>query len=364
MAFRIKPTEQCQENYQPSQRAIRRFWLGTKKRSYSIGGSEFPGLIDYNEDLWPVIAFTVGLFFEIVGLILLFRVGLDWRAAVALGLTDIFFAILRHFPRSKICELKNVLMVSPAGPPQAAIQRRINRYRLLEWLLSVPIILIALIKIVNFIGFRGGLDPSGLLVIISYVIVAVIHLTATGYFVWWLGAELCDVFEHRSYKRVLDEWGTKNPGVFPPYPPPIIGAPHEIHGPQRYGPIVIRNLVTRGYVVDRHVLINDGLLQQGGLPQDFFRRFDQSDAHASLKCTAALNDFLSARHSDSGLVSSYTLFTYGLLTDEQVRRFCSLLPISDPILLQSVAKELLRHQLSIVGIPVPVAPSVSQGSSL
>ncbi|RLB27102.1 MAG: hypothetical protein DRG71_00475 [Deltaproteobacteria bacterium] len=364
MAFRIKLTEQCQENYHPSQRTMRRFWLGTKKGTYSCGGVQFPGLVDYNEDLWPAIGFTVGFFFEIIGLALLFQAGLDWRAAVALGLCDIIFAILRHRPVADLCRLRNTLLLTAAGPAQNAIRTSIRKKKTLVWILSIPIIIISLIKIVNFIGFIGGLDPTGLLVIVSYIIVAVIHLTLTGYFAWWLLGEIWDFMEHRGYKRAIDAWGITNPGVFPPYPPPVIGAPHEIAGPKMYGPITIPNLHVPGYVVGRHLLINNSLLQDGNaIPREFFRNFDSAGTGPAMRCTAELNNIIaekSVSSEDNTDTDTYTLFTYGVFTDNQLESLCNLLPVP-PYIRERVAREFIRHQFSILGLAAPAATGDAGG---
>ena len=352
MAFRLKPTEHCKENYIPSQRKIRRFWLGTKKSGFSIGRQEFPGLIDYNEDLWPALGFTVGLVSEVVGLYLLFQAGLDWRAAVALGVVDIFFAALRHMPVAKLCEYKNKLLVTPDGPPLSSVKKKIKRQKIYIYTLSIPILCICLIKILGFINFIGGIDPNGLLVIVSYVIVAIIHLTLTGYFFWWLPAEIGDYIDHKKYRDAIDKWGEDHPGVFPPYPPPVIGAECEIKTASGYDPIKIDNLRVAGYVVGRHILINTKLLVDGRLPQELYREFEQPDASEALYCTAEINKFLSNKNESIDDNDEYTLFTWGILTDEQIKNFCNLLPVSHSVM-EKVAREFLRYQLNqFLGIAV------------
>jgi len=355
MGFRIKQTEQCHENYIPPQKHMQRFWLGTKKHPYSIDNLELPGLIDYNQDALPIVGFTIGLTFEIVGLYLLFAAGLNWYSAVALGLVDILFAILRHFPVKKLSLLKNQVILLPPGPPLQLAKRKVKNLKLLGWFLSLPILAICGVKIIGFIGFVGGIDPKVLLVIVSYVIVAVIHLTLTGYFFWWMFAEISDYFAHNSYKKALDVWGIENPGVFPPFPPPLIGAPNEITSPSTSNPIEIPGLEVPGYVVNRHILINNQLLDaKGGLPKVLFRDVGLEETRPALECTAKLNEFLAKKKIDKTYsANTYILFSWGVLTDQHIKEFCNFIPVPPAAVgtRAELAKELVRCQFNIMGLP-------------
>ena len=86
MGFSLQSTEMCQDNYEPELTTRRRFWLYTRKQAYPLGDQHLPGLIDYNENTWPLVCFVVAAAFEFLGLLMLVNGGMRWFVAIAFSL--------------------------------------------------------------------------------------------------------------------------------------------------------------------------------------------------------------------------------------------------------------------------------------
>lgn len=343
MALRIKRTELCEENYLPGEDVLR-LLLGTKKHTYVVGKQlDCPGLIDYNDNPWPTLWFSVAVILEAFGLWVLFQAGLVWFAAAALFFIDIALAFVRHLPVGKIRHQKNVLVLTEPGTTSDHIRNKIRKYRILTWIVSLGIVAIALVKILGFYAFVGEINPMTLFIIVTYIVVAIIHLTFTGYFIWWFAVEWRDWLGHRKYRQALTDWQLDHrdgTGA------PCIGAPHEIPGVGRSTPITIPDLKVPGYVVNRHLLINNDLLDStGNLPDKLFQDFgpEAGKVRPTLQCTGFINHYLTQK-SNEVKNDTYTLFSWGLLTDDQLRGFCNMIP-SNNDQRAMLARHLLEHQL-------------------
>lgn len=348
MALRVKKTEQCEENYEPSEYVLR-IILGTRKLPYVVGEQEFPGLIDTNDNPWPTLWFSLAVVLEAMGLAVLVLAGLVWFAAVALFAIDLALAFARHLPMGKILHQENILVLTSPGATRDLMRKKIRNYNILAQLASLGIVAIALAKILGFYAFVGEVNPMTLLIIVTYVLVAIIHLTFTGYFIWWFGVEWRDWLGYGEYRKALTDWQIAHRNVTGV---PCIGAPHEIPGVLRSTAIAIEGLVVPGYVVDRHLLINNDLLDpDGNLAGELFQDFGAGAGavRPTMECTGVINGYLM---KNSGMVKNdtYTLFTWGILTDDQLRKFCNMIP-SSMEQRTMLAWRLLQHQLSdILGL--------------
>lgn len=348
MSLRIKKTELCEENYMPGKDVLRTM-LGTKKHTYVVGEQEFPGLIDYNDNPWPILWFSVAVILEFIGLGVLMGAGLVWFAAFALFAIDLALAFARHLPVGKILHQKNILTLTNPGAHKDEVQKRIGWYSLLAKLASLGIVAIALTKIIGFFAFVGTFNAMVLFIIATYLIVAIIHLTYTGYFIWWFAVEWRDWLGHGEYCKVLKAWQIKNRHV---QGVPCVGAPHEIKGVVRSTPVTIEGLYVWGYVVDRHVLINNELLDNvGNLPDNLFHDFpkDAQGVQPTMGCTGKINEYINGNQGNPKSCE-YTLFTWGLFTDDEVRKFANFVP-SNQKQRKELALHLVEHQLiNVLGL--------------
>lgn len=343
MAIKLKDTEECKENYMPPEELLRHS-LGTKKEPYAIDSLELPGLLDYNEGSVGLLLFPVCILLEVLGLIVLTNAGLAWIAALALFVVDVFFAIIRHLPEGKITLLKNQLIVETFNPNKKKIRTRIRLWKSVQWVASFFIAGIALFKIVGFLGFVGQMNASVLFIIVTYIMVAIIHITWTGYFLWYALVEIEDYFAHLKYRRKLDEWCHEKREHISVGPAPCVGAPNEIKNPVRSDSITIPGLSVPGYVVERHVFINDTLVdEQGGLPRELFKEFDDEKVlNDPILCNNHIQEFLAKQKVDKD-DNKYVLFTWGVFTDRHLNRMVNLIPVENKR--EELAKAFLKHQI-------------------
>ena len=190
-----------EENFEPS-RDTKRVWRFTRKAPRIYPGLTLPGLFDTSNFTLDTALFLTVIILEIWGLVNLLSVGqFNPIYAVFLFLLDLFFAIVRHLPIGNICELKNRLVYEDDVDEQTRIQKRISRSHFTSELFAIPIILIAVFKIISFYALQGG-TINGLTagVMVSYAIAALLHIKVTGYFLFGL---LTDIFWWRDHNRFL-----------------------------------------------------------------------------------------------------------------------------------------------------------------
>lgn len=163
-------------------------YLSTRKKEMTYGGFNHPGLFgtyNYSRDSQ---LFYVACVLEIIGLSLIVyyaKIELFYAIVIVIlaFLLDLIFAIWHHSPQSKLQENKIKKVLVQTGPRLEQITRKINKYNNTKAVLTVPLVIMAIIKIAVFHAAYGMIDIIMLAIIISYIIVALIHIYITGYYI-------------------------------------------------------------------------------------------------------------------------------------------------------------------------------------
>lgn len=184
--------------------------LGTRKQQRRIGGIEFPGLFSTEQVVSDVRwIWGVGIL-EMIGLIALYYVVWDSTELSALAvfgicgvaiLCDCVFAVLHHFLATpKQCEIANeklLFLEAMRSPDERKLRytdyMNLNRFKIPTWKqivvfgASVIIVILSIIKAISLVTWlpQQLTDTIKTIIIVpcllSYFIVAYIHLTHTGY---------------------------------------------------------------------------------------------------------------------------------------------------------------------------------------
>lgn len=202
--------------FRPSAETILRC-LSTRKSDIKIGTGVKPGLIGCDDFGWDSLLFCICIALEFIGLgaILLNRLSFEYALfgmlfAVVL---DCLFAIWLH----KLISGKSVRLRAEAIEAQAGLGNysgmsqesrnawttkklgEIKRRKNLAMLPALGIVLFCILKITAYAGLKGfRIDTVLFFLIVSYVVVAYIHLTTTGY---WIAAVIANRWWNRDIQK-------------------------------------------------------------------------------------------------------------------------------------------------------------------
>ena len=151
--------------------------------------------INYRIDSFLFIVALVLEFWGLINLMNVMNLSPFSKLALVGGgiLVDLLFAIGAHWNQRKICRAENEILLVKyaeiAPPNQQAIEGRIEdlkgyilKLKITPWICKIILIGLALIKI-SFFKANAPIGNSLVFpIIVTYVIVAVIHIYATGYF--------------------------------------------------------------------------------------------------------------------------------------------------------------------------------------
>jgi hypothetical protein len=186
------------ENFEPS-RQLKKWWRYTHKTTNPVSGTlVIPGLF---QTTWYVPHFVIVI--VIFGLeFWAFNKGLDegmdsdWVLAAII--IDVFFAIGSHLPQSTICEIKNRVFVEKDQHRLLKYGKMLRNARIWQWFFWLLIVCSAIVKI-YFVNETGA-DFSVLLpVCIAYSFAAILHIAATGYFLFGTIHKLWSILQHNRF---------------------------------------------------------------------------------------------------------------------------------------------------------------------
>lgn len=212
------------DNFEP-RRNTKYWWRFTRKSSTLYGDVTLPGLFQTAQIKFDLAAFVVIIFGEIVGLANLWALGqVSLFAIISLVLVDITFALGLHIPKGPINIAKNERVVEDDPNEKARLEHKIRRLK--PWILfcTVVILIVALIKMGLFYVLQGAIfDGLTLAIVLSYAIVAILHITSTGNVIFegilsfqiWRDrsaflsqnkkkSEPCTITDYREYKFQTD----------------------------------------------------------------------------------------------------------------------------------------------------------------
>ena len=188
--------------FEPGQTTKTLIYYVNKKKS-QIGSTPQPGLIQDTHFTIMVIFFLIAIVLEVVGLMFIIdAIALGfWHGFMGVSfliLLDILFAFLFHLKTKTICRCENELVVLPliaAGNVDARrsnLISKISSANRIGILLAILIWGIAVTKMVSFYALSavgsGGVDTEAMFIIVTYIIVALIHIYCTGYALFGLFA--------------------------------------------------------------------------------------------------------------------------------------------------------------------------------
>ncbi len=200
--------------FEPGQTTKTLIYFVNKKKS-QIGTTPQPGLIQDTHFTVMTIFFMIAIVLEFVGLkFIIEAMGLGfWHGLMSVSfliILDIVFAFLFHLKTKTICRCENELVVLPliaAGNVEARRAHLNSKIfvakRIFGVLLAIFIWGIAVTKMVAFYALSavgaGGVDTQAMFIIVTYVIVALIHIYCTGYALFGLFARCFWWFNEKEY---------------------------------------------------------------------------------------------------------------------------------------------------------------------
>jgi hypothetical protein len=179
----------------------KKLWLYCRRKETQIGS---PGFL-CSPKQWDLALFFLIILLEIVGLYLFYKYVGNLTFAIAFLLADVTFAIFAHIVYGSISIAENRLFllrrnvrvnINKQGPQTLPLARagQINKERWkLFWLKLFSssfyslITLLAFFKIVGFIANwpgRDSINSISITICLTYIIVAVLQIYATGFFVF------------------------------------------------------------------------------------------------------------------------------------------------------------------------------------
>jgi hypothetical protein len=311
------------EDFKPSKGGFKS-WLATRKFGIKATGfKKSPGLFTTNNFIIDLLLFLVAIGLETYGLSKIFEYTGDWFVLGGLLLVDIFFAIVAHIPRGAIKRLQNKIwlnefdrqFISHDSAKVAALKGDIEAdkstkiyFTIWEWLGSAVIIVVCIWKIMTFIGESGYsfFDPNARFIVISYIIVAIIHIIASGYCLSALFTEFFFFFipkkKHFAYRRRQEEtvYNSVNTGSF----------------------VVIKSKINlneyNGHL--KKDLVKQELEENHAKPlkEQFLVR-----DHALLKLEETMKEIPQIKDQSNKMAEAYNLFvlyTWGVLDDTHARK--------------------------------------------
>lgn len=202
-------------------KTTKKLWTYARKDERTVVGITLPGLFDISHFGIDALLFVVVIVLELWGLIILWTVGLPLISIPLAFLLDLTFAVSYHiFSMGKTCVLKNWIVVAELTAREtiksdneleimAKAQRLQQQYRekirsrkFFAGIFALSIFALSALKIVGFYGLHEVFDIFTLAIFVSYVIVAILHIKVTGYFIFAL---LVECFLRKDSSRYVHQ---------------------------------------------------------------------------------------------------------------------------------------------------------------
>ena len=190
-------------------KSFQKLWLNTRKAKKIYGGVSMPGFYNTSGFSIDAIMFLIALGLEILGVYNLMILG-DFAITMALGLIliDVLAAFFAHFNQSIKIEMQNRIIVETDPFEQSQHKRKMNGWKkIVSFIAKFIIIGLAIIKIFLFMGLIGFGTFNGLVlfIIVTYFIVAYIHIYHTGYFLYEIISSVKYKSEINDKTRIITE---------------------------------------------------------------------------------------------------------------------------------------------------------------
>lgn len=177
-------------------------WLNTRKS----GSPTAPGLFKTEYFPFDAVSFVFVLFLELLGLYQLYAIaGIPFLQVLFLFFIDYGLVIIKHFSvQKKLCLCENELVIWRGHPDaEARLKSKKRFYKFWKVFWSIPIVLIAYIKIDGFLSAVGSSGPQGVIIgiVSTYIAVAILHILSSGYFLSEILTTLSFWLDFRAYKN-------------------------------------------------------------------------------------------------------------------------------------------------------------------
>jgi len=194
-------------NFEPSL-DTKKFYFWTRKSQRKIGGVVLPGLFSTSGVVADAFLFSLILGAEFLGLMNLYSVSdgkIKILSVVALVIADFLFAFFLHLPWHIRLEAMNREVLAIDEREQALYRMEQKKFAWLAPIFKIFIWLIALFKVASFWAFRGIFDGPTVAILLSYCVVALLHIYCTGFFLseLWLNWQI-----RREFRIYID---SRNP---------------------------------------------------------------------------------------------------------------------------------------------------------
>ncbi|MEI7688177.1 MAG: hypothetical protein WCL32_24495, partial [Planctomycetota bacterium] len=200
--------------FEPST-ATKSLYLFTRKKRVHVFPT-IPGMFGTH-----LFAIDVALFvlFVLIGegfglaMLYIFVPTIDPWGIVGLVVGDLAAAVAYHWDRKSDVLLKNQLFVTDPNNPGAivAVKTRYRSLHIWKTLGGLAVVGIATFKILSINEFRTEMPPGSLVsVMIAYVVAGLVHLNATGYFIFECLRRIFEAIDRAAYDKDLgrvDEGG-------------------------------------------------------------------------------------------------------------------------------------------------------------
>ena len=175
--FQFQPNQ----NFEPS-KAIKDFWLYTKKNRSTFSGIQLPGLFETVDYSTQISAFLGILILEGIPTFYGVGEGVLWQGILAAIFIDIFLAIMSHNWHDRICLNENKLVVENNIVQQVALNREIASLKMKSRFFYLLIIISGIFKFYLFYDAYMTFNTITIAVFVCYMLGSILHITYTGYF--------------------------------------------------------------------------------------------------------------------------------------------------------------------------------------
>lgn len=216
------------ENFEPGE-TTKRLLLYVNKKEKNIPGTNWPGLIEDTHYAAILIFTFIALVLEWVGLFFIIdAIGIEteevFMAIAAFVLLDVLFALALHWVKvGPVCFYENKILTLPLFQETNGLAKnqaihteykgKITRAKVFGFILGLLIWTVAATK--SFLFFSlvvangGQMNSQVIFIFTSYMVVALIHVTCTGYALFGGFARLSWILSEKKYTRSQASENTK-----------------------------------------------------------------------------------------------------------------------------------------------------------
>jgi len=160
-------------------------WFGTRKKPLVFGAVELPGVFQTHAYSTDTIRICIVFILELIGAFaIMYEGGFSLYSTIPIIfaiIVDVFLAIQLHSYVPKRLENKNQAKATDEPVLAHRYEELTKSGKWTETILKFFIILIGAIKGIGYLLLVGSFDPQVFLLFIIFIIIALLHITTTGF---------------------------------------------------------------------------------------------------------------------------------------------------------------------------------------